>query len=241
MILPLATSASWHRSHRYGLKKPMPALVKDQLPAQRCLNHLDHQLALSFGNSYGALGESSGHCLRCEVRTPLTFLGFKISKSSDSFAGHIDPDVLRRSVGITDKGSYSTGVEYAIKITAGSLGSIGVLVTGSLDLCAGVVGLLQTFCSFVGLFEQHGVALCSGGALGDKVKQDLAGIDSCVSETPTEQLRPNGGLGFDLPSRPSVPATNRSTRNRLRLALLPCLLRDSGALNRYGLRHVVDR
>jgi hypothetical protein len=37
-----------------------------------------------------------------------------------------------------------------------------------MDLSAGIVGLLQAFCSFVRLLEQHGVTLCSSGALRDK-------------------------------------------------------------------------
>jgi hypothetical protein len=50
------------------------------------------------------------------------------------------------------------GVEDAIKITTGCLSGIGKLVTGSPNLYAGIVGFLQTFCSFVRLFEQHGVS-----------------------------------------------------------------------------------
>jgi hypothetical protein len=98
-------------------------------------------------------------------------------------------------------------------------------------LHAGIVGLLQTFCSFVRLLEQHGVTLCSGGALGDKAKEDFTGIDSCVCETPAEEFGSNGRLSFDLACCVSMPATNRPTRDRLCLALLPCLLRDSDALN----------
>jgi len=111
------------------------------------------------------------------------FLGFKISKLSDRFAGHIDPNVLCGSIGIADEGSNSAGVEDAIKITTGGLGSVSELVAGSLNLCAGIVGLLQTFCSFIRLFEQQGVPLCSSSALGDEAKQDLARVDRCISET----------------------------------------------------------
>src|SRR5215212_12013488 len=61
---------------------------------------------------------------------------------------------------------------------------VGELVAGSLDLHAGIVGLLQTFCSFVGLFEQHCATLGSSGALGNETKQDFAGIEGRVSEAP---------------------------------------------------------
>jgi hypothetical protein len=62
-----------------------------------------------------------------------------ISKASNRFAGDIDPDILSGSVGITDEGSNSPGVEDPIKITTGGLGCIGELVTGRLDLCVGVM------------------------------------------------------------------------------------------------------
>jgi hypothetical protein len=101
---------------------------------QCCLNHLHHELTLSFGNPYGPLGEASSDRLPCEVGAPFTFLRFKISESSDRLAGYIDPDVLRGSIGVADKGCYFPGVEDAIKITTGSLGCVGELVTGSLDL-----------------------------------------------------------------------------------------------------------
>jgi hypothetical protein len=60
------------------------------------------------------------------------------------------------------------GVEDPIKITTGGLGSVGKLVVRRLNLCAGDMRLLQPFCSFVGLLEQHGVTLCSSGALGNE-------------------------------------------------------------------------
>jgi hypothetical protein len=121
---------------------------------QCCLHHLHHQLTLSLSASYGALSKTGSNGLGSEVRASFSLLRFKISKSPDRFAGDIDPDVLRCSVGIADKGSHSSGVEDAIKITTGGLSCIGEFVTGSMDLCAGIVGLLQTFRSFVRLFEQ---------------------------------------------------------------------------------------
>ena len=50
-----------------------------------------------------------------------------------------------------------------IKITTSGLSSVGELVAGGLDLCAGIMGLLQIFRSFIRLFELHGVALSSSG------------------------------------------------------------------------------
>ena len=72
--------------------------------------------------------------------------------------------------GETSNGSSCSGTSSPAKITTGGLGSVGELVAGSLDLCAGVVGVLQTFCSFVRLFEQHRVTLCSSGRLGDETE-----------------------------------------------------------------------
>jgi hypothetical protein len=127
------------------------------------LHHLHHELALPFGHPYGALGETSRHGLRGEVRASFTLFGFKISKSSDRFASHVDADILRRSIGVAHERCHAAGVEDAIKITTCRFGSVGELVAGCLDLVAGIVCLLQTFCSFVRFLEQHGVALCSGG------------------------------------------------------------------------------
>src|SRR5215207_10000459 len=78
----------------------MFAPVKDQLLAARP-EPSHHQLALSLCDPYRALGEPSGDHRR-EVCTPLALLGFKISKSSDRFASHIDTDVLRCSVCVAD-------------------------------------------------------------------------------------------------------------------------------------------
>jgi hypothetical protein len=57
---------------------------------------------LPFGDAYGTLGETGGNRLVREIRASLTLFGFKISKSPNHLAGHIDADILRRSVGITD-------------------------------------------------------------------------------------------------------------------------------------------
>jgi hypothetical protein len=143
---------------------------------------------LTLCDSYRAFGKSGGNCLRCEVRASFTFLRFKISKASDRFAGHINTDILRCSICVADEGSDTPRVEHPIKITTGGFGSVGELVAGSLDLCAGVVGLLQTFCSFVRLVEQHGVTLWSSDALGDETEKDFAGIDGRVSESPAPDL-----------------------------------------------------
>jgi hypothetical protein len=123
---------------------------------------------MPFGHPYGAFGKTSSNRFGGEVRAALTFLRLKISKPSYRFVGHIDADVFRRSVRVAGEGCHASGVEDPIKITTGSFGSIGELVTGRLDLCAGIIRLLQPFCSFVRLFEQHGVMLCSSGALGNK-------------------------------------------------------------------------
>jgi hypothetical protein len=64
---------------------------------------------------------------------------------------------------VADKSGDATGVEDAIKITTGGLSSIGKLVAGRLNLCAGIVSLLQPLSSFVRLLEQHGVTLRSSG------------------------------------------------------------------------------
>jgi hypothetical protein len=64
---------------------------------------------------------------------------------------------------VADKGSDATGVEDPIKITTGGLDTIGELVTGSLDLYAGVMRLPQSFCSLVHLLEQHRLTLSSSG------------------------------------------------------------------------------
>jgi hypothetical protein len=80
--------------------------------------------------------------MRSSRTAPL--LRFKISESSDRLAGDLDANVLRGAIRVADQGCYSPGVEDTIKITTCCLGSIGQLVTGSLDLCAGIMGLLQT-------------------------------------------------------------------------------------------------
>src|SRR5688572_33388122 len=77
--------------------------------------------------------------------------------------------------------------------------------------------------------SQHGVALSPGGALGNKSKQDFAGIDSGVSETPTEKLSPNGRLALTCPAAPPCQRQPVPPGMALRLALLARLLRDSGA------------
>jgi hypothetical protein len=122
---------------------------------------------------------------------------------------------------VADKGSDATGVEDPIKITTGGLGSIGELVTGCLDLHAGVVGLLHTFCSFVRLFQEQGVPLSSSSGLGDKPKQDFTRIDSGVAEAPTDQLRSDGCLGFHLLGAAPMPATDGATRDCFAFARCP--------------------
>jgi len=66
------------------------------------LNHLHHQLALPFGDAYGALGETGGNRLARGIRASLTLFGFKSASSPNRLAGHIDAHILHRSVGITD-------------------------------------------------------------------------------------------------------------------------------------------
>jgi len=149
---------------------------------------------LSFGHSYGSLSKTGCDSLGSEVRAALSLLRFKISKPSDRFAGPIDTDILRCAVRVADESCYAAGVEDAIKITTGGLGSIGELVAGSLDLCASVVRLLQPFCSFVRLFEQDGVSLCPSGDLGDKAKQNLAGVNGRVSEAQLQTSARTGAL-----------------------------------------------
>jgi hypothetical protein len=117
------------------------------------LHHLHHQLALTFCHSYGAFGETGRNRLGSEVRAPLAFLCFKISKPSDSFAGDVDPYVLGCSVGVANKGRDATRVEDAIKITTCRLGSIGELVPRGFDLRAGIVRLLQSLGCLEGLLE----------------------------------------------------------------------------------------
>jgi hypothetical protein len=96
-------------------------------------------LALPFSHSYGAFGKTGGDRLGGEVCASLTFLRFKISQPSDRFAGHVNPNVLRSSVGIANEGSNATGVENPIKITACRFRGMGELLAGRLDLCAGVM------------------------------------------------------------------------------------------------------
>ena len=111
-----------------------------------------------------------------------TFLGFKISKSSNRFAGDVDTNVFRCSVGVAHEGCHAARVEDAIKITPCCLGSVCELIAGSVDLRAGVVRLLETFCSFVRLFQQHGVTLCPGGALSDEAEEHFARVDGGVTQ-----------------------------------------------------------
>ena len=92
--------------------------------SQRCLHHLHHHLALTFGHSYGARSQSCGDRLRSEACASLSLFRFKISKSSDLWPGHIDADVLGRSVGVADKGYDATGSEDAIKITTCCFGQL---------------------------------------------------------------------------------------------------------------------
>lgn len=79
----------------------------------------------------------------------------KISKASDRFPGHVDPDVFGGSVGVADKGSDATGVEDAIKITTCGLGGISELIARCIDRNAGIVGLFQTFCGFESLLQHR--------------------------------------------------------------------------------------
>ena len=62
---------------------------------------------MSLGHSYGAFGKTGSNGLGSEAGTTLSPFRFKISKTPDRFAGHIDTDVLRGSVGVADKGSYT--------------------------------------------------------------------------------------------------------------------------------------
>jgi hypothetical protein len=173
---------------------------------------------LSLGHPHCALCEARSDGLRCEVRIPLPLLCFKISESSNSFAGDIDPNILGGSVGVANERSNSPRIEDPIKITTGGLSCIGELITGRLDLYAGVMGLLQPFCSFVRLFEQHGVTLSSSGALGDQPEENLAGIDGRVAQAPTDELHSNGSFGFSL-AELRLHASGRPFRQG---SLLPC-------------------
>jgi hypothetical protein len=66
--------------------------------------------------------------------------------------------------------------------------AVSSLACQALDVNAGIMSLLQTFCSLVRLLEQHGVTLCPSGALSDQPKQGLAGIDSGVSKPRADDL-----------------------------------------------------
>lgn len=154
--------------------------------SQRCLNHLHHQLTLSFGHPYGAFSKASSDSLSGEVRASLTFFCFKISKSPNRFTGDVHADVLRCPVRVANQGSYSPGVEDPIKITAGGLSRIGELVAGRLDPLPVFMRLLEPLGGIEGFLQQPCVHLCSSSALGDEPEEHFARINSGGSETPTE-------------------------------------------------------
>ena len=55
---------------------------------------------MSLGNPCGVLRETRGDSFDAKLANSSPFLGFKISKLSDCFAGHRDPNVLRGSIGV---------------------------------------------------------------------------------------------------------------------------------------------
>jgi hypothetical protein len=84
------------------------------------LNHLHHQLALSFRDPYGALNKTGSDGFGSEIGATLSFLRFKISKASNRLASDIDADVLCCPVRVAHQCSNAASVENAIKITARS-------------------------------------------------------------------------------------------------------------------------
>jgi hypothetical protein len=141
---------------------------------------------------HGALGQTSGNRLSGEVPATIALFRFEISKPTNRLTCDIDPDVLCCSVRVADKGCHAAGVEDAIKIFTRGLDHLFAFVDFE---CAGIERPLQTFRGFLCLLEQHGVALCSSGALGNEPKQHFAWVDSRVPEIPTEELCSNGRLG----------------------------------------------
>ena len=78
--------------------------------------------------------------------------------------------------------------------------------------------LASDVCSLVRLFEKGGVLLYSSGALGDETEEGFTGVDSGITQAPTENLSSNCGFGSDVRTSASVESARCSTRDRLVLA-----------------------